>query len=122
MQEETDIKSVSNGLSIHLISTLTNHAEMIKDLKQELERQQKKHDEELENIKSQLEENHAQKIKDLGNKLEGQQKKHNEELNKAILQLQWKQNEDLKKHTLDIQQINPHSLLSSYLVLCISLE
>ena len=105
MQEETDIQSVSNGLSIHLISTLTKHAEMIKDLKQELERQQKKHDEELENIKSQLEENHAQKIKDLEHKLERQQKKHNEELNKAILQLQLKQNGDLKEHTLDIEQI-----------------
>ena len=102
----------------HLISTLFKHAEKIKDLEHKLDRQQVKHDEELKNVKSEMEGKHAEKIKELEHKLERQLKKHEDELTKqseelkkhaeelnAVTEMGGKHSKDLKNYVLDIEKL-----------------
>ena len=94
------------------------HAEKIKDLEHKLDRQQVKHDEELKNVKSEMEGKHAEKIKELEHKLEIQLKKHEDELTKqseelkkhdeelnAVTEMGGKHCKDLKNYVLDIEKL-----------------
>ena len=79
MQKETYLKTSSDDLLVHLVSTLVKHTKKINDLEHKLEKQQEK--------------------------MKRQQEKHDGELQKVVLQLGRKHSEDLKNLALDVEKL-----------------
>ena len=81
MQKETYLKTSSDDLLVHLVSTLVKHTKKINDLEHKMEKQQEKHDGELQKVVLQLGRKHSEDLKNLALDVEKLKREHVNEIN-----------------------------------------